>query len=135
MKGSGGGFCANSRGFSLLELMVALVILQVGLLAVGGMVLRAQATLRLSETLLRAALETEVVGDSVMAGLLATQGERARPWGWVEWRPAEGGAVTLMALRSVDGDTLFRLRRWPRWEDPGALGLKEVDVGEGEGQP
>ena len=56
----------SSHGFSLLELMVALLLFQIGLLAVAGLILLAQENLRESDLVLRAAVEGARVGDSLL---------------------------------------------------------------------
>jgi hypothetical protein len=97
-------------GFSLLELMVALLLFQVGLLAVAGMVLTAQETLRRSDLILRSSLEMVRVGDSLQRAGTAG-GVRVTSWGRIEWESgAPGdGSLRLWTLSPEGTDTLGTL--------------------------
>jgi Tfp pilus assembly protein PilV len=65
-EGSGGAMgCTPSRGSSLAELLVALVVFQVGLLGVAGLVVLAQRNLMRAEIVARGVLEAQLVADSV----------------------------------------------------------------------
>jgi hypothetical protein len=102
----------HSAGFSLLELVVALLLFQVGLLAVAGMILVAQASLRRSDGVLRGTLELVSVGDSLQRVGTGEGGEVVRPWGRIEWVPDPSGAgsLDLWALDASETDTLAYLR-------------------------
>ena len=53
------------RGFSLVELLLALLLLQVGILATAGMVLLSQQNFRRAELTLRGLLEAGWIADSL----------------------------------------------------------------------
>jgi hypothetical protein len=112
-------------GSSLIEVIVALLLLQVGLLATAGMVLSAQRVLSRARTLQRGVLEAVRSADSLREWGWTTGGERVFPWGRVEWLPesewAEG--IRIFSLGPQNADTLFRLRAWsmvePGFMNPG----------------
>ena len=61
-----------TRGHSLLELVLALLLFQVGLLAAAGLVHLSQVNFRRAELTVRATLEADWIGDSLLAeGALA----------------------------------------------------------------
>ena len=101
-------------GSSLIEVIVALLLLQVGLLATAGMVLSAQRVLSRARTLQRGVLEAVRSADSLREWGWTTGGERAFPGGRVEWIPekvrAEG--IRIFSLGTANADTLVRLRAW-----------------------
>jgi type II secretory pathway pseudopilin PulG len=110
------------RGFSLVELTIALVLLQVGILATAGMILQAQRDLTRAELVVRGVLDAQRVGDSLLA--LGGEGPPGRGtvstlWGEVAWSPANpgSGGVRLVARRLDEGDTLAVLSRWPALPD------------------
>lgn len=103
----------HRTGFSLAELLVALVILQVGLLAVAGWVLLAQEALLEAELTQRAVLEAEVLADSLLRVGAEGEGRVSRGWGELFWE-GEGGDVPLV-VRGVTarrGDTVLVLAVW-----------------------
>jgi len=102
-------------GFSLLEVVVALILLQLGLLAVAGMALVGQRTLNRGDAVLRSTLEGVRLGDSVLKGGEGEGGRREEPFGWLEWERVEGGegSVRVRALTADGDDTLAILRIWP----------------------
>lgn len=101
-------------GFSLAELLVALVIFQVGLLAVAGMVFLAQQNLARAELRTRAYLEAKWVADSMGLETAGGSGRLGRPWGEVRWAPfSEGpGGTRVVALGPGGEDTLASLVVW-----------------------
>jgi len=105
---------AGSRrnGFSLLELILALLIFQVGLLGVAGMVLTAQRTLIRAELILRGTLEARRVGDSLLASGEEEDGELEEPWGQLSWEAGGEGYLRVVAMGGRDSDTLAVLRIW-----------------------
>jgi prepilin-type N-terminal cleavage/methylation domain-containing protein len=99
-------------GFSLIELVIALVIFQVGLLATAGMVVLAQRNLLRAEITVRGVLAAGWVADSLERVNDPGQGRRAHPWGEVSWLPADDeiGGVLVAVFSPLLGDTLVRLR-------------------------
>lgn len=99
-------------GFSLMELVVALLIFQVGLLAVVGLVYLAQQNLLRSEITLRGVLAAEWIADSLEGVADPGEGLKDRPWGEVSWRPATDrmGGTVVTVFSPLFGDTLVRLR-------------------------
>lgn len=90
------------RGFTLVEVLVALVLLEVGLLGVVGTLVLAARTLTRAELEERGAAEIARVVDSlVAAGLAAGEGRVPVRGGEVRWR-AEGGQLNLVFSTSVD---------------------------------
>jgi prepilin-type N-terminal cleavage/methylation domain-containing protein len=72
------------RGFTLIELVVALLLFEVVLFG-------AVASVHLAATMARRARVTEValweagaLADSIRVGRSDGAGRRARPWGWIE---------------------------------------------------
>ncbi len=114
-----------TRGFSLTELLVALVVFQVGLLGVAGMVLTAQRNLTRAELTVRGVLEAQLMADSVRDGGGEGSGRAVHPWGEVSWAPAPGipGGVRAVAFSNHGGDTVAVVTVWPR---PGGGGAEET---------
>jgi len=104
------------RGFSLLELVLALLVFEIGVLGVAGMVYQGQRTLSRARLIMRGTLEAKRVADSILAesGAGAGVGNLALPWGEVSWVPAGDGALRVVATGSVPSDTLATLLAWPR---------------------
>ncbi len=111
-------------GFTLVELLLALLLLQIGLLATAGMILLAQRSLVRAELVVRATLEAEAVADSLLGEGALGEGALARPWGELRWEPAEegGGAVRVVGVSATGLDTLAGVTAWPlrgTFRDPG----------------
>ncbi|MEQ1857833.1 MAG: prepilin-type N-terminal cleavage/methylation domain-containing protein [Longimicrobiales bacterium] len=85
------------RGFTLLEVVVALLVLEVAVVGVVGALVLASSTLTRAEVLERAAAEAEGVLDS----LARTRGPRAdssgRPWGALVWIVDDSARVHVRA--------------------------------------
>lgn len=100
------------RGFTLVEVLVALILLEVGLLGVVGTLLLATRTLTHAELEERGAAVAERVLDSLSAaGVSSGEGRADVRGGEVRWR-ASGGVVHVefgterdSALVVVDGWT------------------------------
>jgi len=103
------------RGFTLVELLVALLLLQIGLLATTGMILLAQRNLILAEVTLRATLEAEAAADSLLLAGEGGDGGLPRPWGELRWgpHPSGGGALRVLGLSASGADTLAQVTAWP----------------------
>lgn len=85
----------EGRGFTLVELLVALVVLEVGLLGVVGTLVLASGTLAGAEALERLVDEAGAVRDSLAAVAEPGPGSRETPWGALRWDGVEDGAVEL----------------------------------------
>ena len=116
----------------MVELLLAFLLFQVGLLATAGMVLLAQRTLTRAELVLRGSLEVARVADSLHQGGISGKGELPLAWGRVAWEPAPGagGALSLTATDPNGADTVVRLTVWPR---PCDTLLREASPGPDEG--
>ena len=103
-------------GASLLELLIALLIFQVGLLGVAGLLLTAQRALGRSQLIMRGTLALVRTGDSLHAdaeGAAVAAGGKEEPWGTVSWLPGGEGQLHLLATGSEASDTLSSLTIWP----------------------
>lgn len=115
-----------SKGFSLLELVLALVLLQVGILGTVGMIHLSQRNLQRAELTLRGAVEGGWLAGS-LTGFQET-GIRTEQWGELSWGPARAPvpSIRIVAWSPVLGDTLISFLSLPRFEGgeslaPGAL--------------
>jgi len=96
------------RGFTLLEVVIALLVLELAVVGGVGMLVLASATLGGAERLERAVALAEGVVDSLRRSASPVDGAVSYGAGEVRWRVGAGGEVTLVALGPV-GDTLFDL--------------------------
>jgi hypothetical protein len=103
------------RGYSLLELILALFLFQVGMLAAAGLVHLSQVNLRRAELTVRAILEAEWVGDSILSLGSMTPGVATYPWGDLSWSVLSSPipALRIAAWAEIEGDTLFTLLALP----------------------
>jgi Tfp pilus assembly protein PilV len=101
------------QGSSLLELILALLLFEVGLLSVAGMVLVGQRHLTRAQRTMRGTLEGKRVGDSLLAAGAQGDGEARRPWGAVRWTGSGDGGLIVVAIAADGADTLAYLRLWP----------------------
>ncbi len=105
----------TSRGFTLLEVVVALLVLEVAVVGVVGALALASSTLTQAEVLERAVAEAQGVLDS----LAGTRGPRAdstvHPWGSVSWLVDDSARVGIRAT-SRTGEVLIDLSSvLPSW--------------------
>ena len=100
------------RGFSLVELVLALLIFQVGLLATAGMVLLAQQNLLRADLTMKGILAADLMADSLEGKGKLESGRKAYLWGEVSWAPAfdEIGGLTVVAFSTLLGDTVVEFR-------------------------
>jgi type II secretory pathway pseudopilin PulG len=96
------------RGFSLVELLLALLLLQVGILATAGMVLISQQNFRRAELTLRGLLEAGWIADSLARAGGGESGTISFPWGEIRWSPesAPVPSIRASAWSALEGDTL-----------------------------
>lgn len=83
------------RGFTLVEVVVALLILEVGLLGVFGMVVLAQRTLAQADAIERGVAELEGLLDSLGVHAAPGGGSRELDVGVVHWSVTADGTVTV----------------------------------------
>jgi len=91
------------KGFTLLEVVVALLLLEVAVMGAVGTLTIASRTLGEAERLERLTTEAEGVLDSLAGVATPGSGARTVPAGTLEWTVDTTGTVRLRALRS-DGD-------------------------------
>ena len=84
------------RGFTLIEVMVALVILEVGLLGVVGTLVLASKTIATASLLERAVGQVEAVLDSLSQAGGVGGGNRVAPGGSVSWSVRPDGTASVM---------------------------------------
>jgi len=90
-------------GFTLIEVVVSLLLLEVAVLAAAGTMAVAAGVLAEAEHLERAVLEAEGVLDSLAGAAAATSGSRPYRGGITEWTVDPSGALDLRVL-SPDGE-------------------------------
>lgn len=93
-------------GFTLVEILVALVVLEVGLLGVVGTLVLAARTLTRAEVHERGVAELEQLWDSLRWVEAPGSGARERPWGVATWAPRDGG----LSLEFLGGDGRVSVR-------------------------
>jgi prepilin-type N-terminal cleavage/methylation domain-containing protein len=93
-----------ARGFSLLEVLVALILLEVCLLGVVG--LFTLASRRLARALLveRAAAEVGAVADSLSRAGGGESGESAHGEWRLSWEPGSGAGLIVRASLLADAE-------------------------------
>ncbi len=84
------------RGFTLVEVLVALAILEIGLVGAAGTLLAARRALTAAERLHRATQTAADVVDSLLAVGGSGSGQRDGEWGRVRWSAA-GEGLDLLA--------------------------------------
>jgi hypothetical protein len=111
--------------------VVALVLLEIGLLATAGMIFSAQRVLSRATLLQRGIQEGFRSADSLRENGWSAEGRRMFQGGSVSWIPATDGfgGVRIFAL-GPQGDTLVRFRAWSLDEPRESHGLPS---GSGEG--
>ncbi len=97
------------RGFTLVEVVVALLVLEVGILAAAGTMVMATRTLGLAEMRARAATSIESVLDSLDGGASEGTFTRVERDGTLSGFVAADGRVEIQ-YRSVRGGVLLRLQ-------------------------
>jgi Tfp pilus assembly protein PilV len=92
-----------SGGFTLLEVVVSLLILEVAVIAAAGTLVVASRSLGEAEHLERAVLEAEGVLDSLAGAPSAASGSRGYPGGYVEWT-VDGQGEVVLRVRSAEDE-------------------------------
>lgn len=114
-------------GFTLVEVIVALLVLELGLLAVAGLVSLSTRTLGRAVRVERAVAAIQAVADSLVGADEVDEGERSAPGTVVRWSPVDG---------EVGGLRWLRLRASPSGTADTATVLVDVRLGvPAEGRP
>ena len=95
-------------GFTLLEVVVALLVLEIAVVGAVGILVLAAATLGRAERLERAAARAEGVLDSLALASAPTDGVAGYGAGQLRWTVGPAGEVRLVATGPT-GDTLLEL--------------------------
>ena len=95
-------------GFTLLEVVVALLVLEVSVVGAVGMLVLASSTLSRAERLERATATAEGVLDSLARGTSPGSGSVASDAGEISWTVDDSGRVSLTAL-APSGEPLFEI--------------------------
>lgn len=103
-----GGGAPRSRGFTLLEVVIALLVLEIAVVGAVGLVVLASATLSRAERLERATARAEGILDSLARSVAPVDGVAAWEAGEILWWVGPGGEVRLVASGPA-GDTLLTL--------------------------
>ncbi len=90
-------------GFTLVEVVVALLVLEVGILGAVGTLLLASRTLTRAEAVERGVLETESVLDSLERGAFSGPGVRDGEEGATSWALASDGSVRIRYVSRAFG--------------------------------
>jgi len=98
-----------NAGFTLLEVVVSLLLLQVAVVSAAGTLAVSSRTLADAEHLERAVVEADGVLDSLGGVSGAVSGSRTFAVGTVEWSIDAAGTVELRAAR-VDGRILLEVQ-------------------------
>lgn len=95
-------------GFTLLEVVIALLVLELAVVGAVGLLVLASATLGRAERLERAAALAEGVLDSLATAAAPTDGRASYGAADVVWGVGAAGEVVVTALGPT-GDTLFEV--------------------------
>lgn len=96
------------RGFTLLEVIIALLVLELVAMGGVGLLVLASSTLARAERLERAVALTEGVLDSLAGTSMRADGAASYGAGEVLWSLAPDGVASLIATGPL-GDTLFQI--------------------------
>ncbi len=88
----------SERGFSLVEVLVALLVLEVGLLGAVGMTLEAQRALRIASAYELAARQVAAIADSIVVTGWGGVGSHRTDAGELRWHAA-GPGLAMVSLR------------------------------------
>jgi type II secretory pathway pseudopilin PulG len=102
------GGSLERRGFTLLEVVIALLVVELAVIGGVGIMVLASATLTRAERLQTASASAQAVLDTLMSSGVMGDGTAAYTGGELRWQVEESGEVALWAVDPV-GDTLFRI--------------------------
>ena len=97
------------RGFTLLEVVISLLVLEVAVIGAVGMLALASSTLSRAEILERQVAATEGVLDSLARGAAIGGDSLLTPEGAVSWSVDDSGSVQLRAT-GPNGEVLVDVR-------------------------
>jgi type II secretory pathway pseudopilin PulG len=105
---------ASRSGFTLLEVVIALLVLEVGVVGLVGSLVLASATLTRAESIERAVATTEGVLDS-LAGVANVRADSIAHsgGGTVRWSVDDSGWVSLQATQAGGASVLELPWVWP----------------------
>lgn len=113
----------RSGGFTVVELVLALVLLGIGLLGSAGLMIHSQTLMRRAEAREWAARVARSLADSLGAGGEETAGEWTGPHGRVAWSSWTEEGVLRIRIEVVPvGDArtvVFETARAPGWLEGG----------------
>lgn len=95
------------RGFTLVEVVVALTLLELVMLGASGWLVLAHRALARAELTHRATQAAAGVADSLLASDSPASGERVDPWGSLRWVVTPRGSEIV-----AEGRTGERLLVW-----------------------
>ena len=87
-----------TRGFSLIEVVIALVILSVGGAAALSLVVTADRRIQQAWILELALTRATEVADSLEAAGAAMSGHSIEPWGRIDWAPGSGATIVTARI-------------------------------------
>ena len=87
-------------GFTLVEVVIALILLELGLVGCAQTLVLAQRHMAAAEGLHLATQRAAGVADSLLAAPAAAAGEAVEPWGTLRWAPGAGGLMLRAEDRS-----------------------------------
>ena len=86
----------------MVEVLVALLIVEIGVTGAFGLMVLASRTLTDAEERERVLSAVEAVHDSLAWASAATSGTRAEPWGVLRWSVGDSGSIRITAVRGED---------------------------------
>jgi type II secretory pathway pseudopilin PulG len=90
-------------GFTLMEVVVALMLMELAVLAAAGTLVLASRSMAEAEHLERAVMEAEGVLDSLSGVVAPTGGSRPYAGGGIDWLVDSAGVV-LLTVTSAEGE-------------------------------
>lgn len=103
----------RGRAFTLVEVLMAMVVLEVGFLGVLGTLVLAARTMRRAESLERVVTEAGLLYDSVAGITTAGSGEVSAVAGRLRWTVSADGALRIEVLAPGDSVLFFLEGRTP----------------------
>ncbi len=88
-------------GFTVVELVLALVLLGIGLVGSAGLMVHSQTLMRRAETREWAARVARSLADSLGSAWTESEGERTEPHGRVAWASWNDGGVLRIRIEVV----------------------------------
>lgn len=99
-------------GFTLAEVVAALLVLEVGILGAAALVVTARRTQAAAIVAERSVALVAEVADSLAGAGFGGPGERATAWGVVRWLDAGGEPLAVVRILSEDSARARRLEAW-----------------------